>query len=394
MRSSNFDSDSAADPYDWDALARYLSGESSPEEANAVRAWLDARPERALLVTALRQSFDGLAADAAAEVDVDVDVDVEGALRKVHARIAESVNTPITPITSARPPQLHRFAERSAARRGARRWPVAGLVAAAAAVALVAIGVWRSNPHGAASSFAATMPAATYATAVGERDSVRLSDGSRVILGPSSTLAIASGYGATQRAVELHGEGYFDVVHDAARPFTVHTEAATIVDVGTTFTVRGDPSGTVRVAVTSGSVRLAHVTSGDSGIVLAAGDVGTLDPFGAATLARGEANGEDTAFTRGRLVFRDAPLARVAADVRRWYGIELRVGDSAIARRRLTATFDRETPEQAMAVIAAALGAVIERHGDTATAHAPPSRRSPNASRPAAADSAAAPHPR
>jgi ferric-dicitrate binding protein FerR (iron transport regulator) len=64
-------------------------------------------------------------------------------------------------------------------------------------------------------------------------------------------------------------------------------------------------------------------------------------------------------------MLRDAPLSQVATELRRWYGIELRVTDSATARRRLTATFAGESPEQAMAIIGAALGARIERRGDT-----------------------------
>jgi ferric-dicitrate binding protein FerR (iron transport regulator) len=203
MVPSDFDSTSVTDPYDWDALARYVSGESTPDEERAVRSWLDERPERARLIAALQQSIEGFAADA--------------------------------------------------------------------------------------------------------------SD----------------------------------------------------VDVGTTFTVRDDDGGRVRVAVTSGSVRLTGAAHSDSGVVLAAGDVATLGDASVAAVGRGAVREDETAFTRGRLVFRDAPLADVVVELRRWYGVELRVGDSAAARRRLTATFEGETPEQAMAIIGAALGARIERRGDT-----------------------------
>jgi ferric-dicitrate binding protein FerR (iron transport regulator) len=91
----------------------------------------------------------------------------------------------------------------------------------------------------------------------------------------------------------------------------------------------------------------------------------TLAGDAPAIVARGGATADDTAFTRGALVLRDAPLSQVATELRRWYGIELRLTDSATARRRLTATFAGESPEQAMAIIGAALGARIERRGDT-----------------------------
>src|ERR671932_802541 len=49
---------------------------------------------------------------------------------------------------------------------------------------------------------------------VGARDSVRLPDGSRVLLGPQSQLTVLGGYGGVGREVELRDEGHADVVHD------------------------------------------------------------------------------------------------------------------------------------------------------------------------------------
>lgn len=351
MMPSDFDSRPAADPYDWDTLARYVAGESTPTEAQAVRAWLAERPERARVVAALQQSIDGLAADA-------TDVDVERALEQVHARMRAPE---AAPSVVAPRPQL-RLVGQPVPRARAIRWPVVGSLAAA--LVLAAIGVSTARRRNAVTSAQPSL-AATYQTGVGERDTVRLRDGSSVVLGPSSRLDVGAGYGSTARTVALHGEGYFDVVHDPARPFTAHAGAATIVDVGTTFTVRDENGGVVRVAVTSGSVRLSSATRADSGVVLAAGDVATLGESTTPIVSRGAVGADETAFTHGRLVFRDAPLADVVVELRRWYGIELRVADSASARRRLTATFEGETPEQAMAIIGAALGVQVERRGDT-----------------------------
>lgn len=350
----DFDSDPMPDPYDWDALARYIAGESTPAEQRTVEAWLEARPERAQLVSALRASIDGLAVGTAD------DVDVEAALRRVHARMAEPAEIVVAMPSPARRARIDRVARGPVP--ASRRWRIVGSLAAAAAVVLTAIGIWNARRPAGVEAVATAM---RYSTAVGERDSVRLADGSRVILGPSSELAVAAGYGGAAREVELRGEAYFAVVHDAARPFTVHSGGATVVDVGTTFSVRDDADASVRVAVTSGSVRVSRASSADSGVVLGAGDMVTLAADAPANVARGAVSGDDTAFTRGALVLRDAPLSQVASELRRWYGIELRVSDSATARRRLTATFAGESPEQAMAIIGAALGARVERRGDT-----------------------------
>jgi len=364
MIPSDFDSTSAADAYDWDALARFISGECSPEEQRAVQAWLDARPERAELVAALRRSIDR-SIDAIA-IDASADIDVEGALRRVHARMAAPIETrEITPLPARRAQPL-RFTGRAARDAGPRSWRAIGALAAAAAVVVIAAGVWRARQR-AELATGPVVASASYTTAVGQRDAVRLADGTTVILGPSSRLDVAAGYGSPAREVALRGEGYFAVRHDAQHPFTVHAGEAKIVDVGTSFTVREDSGSGVRVAVTAGSVRVSRASGTDTGVVLAARDAATLSGATAPTVARNSVTGDDTAFTRGALVLRDASLAQVAAEVRRWYGLELRVTDGAIAHRRLTATFAGESPEEAMAIIGAALGGRVERRGDTVT---------------------------
>ena len=61
--------------------------------------------------------------------------------------------------------------------------------------------------------------------------------------------------GGGTREVELEGEAYFAVVHDAARPFAVRAHGAVATDVGTAFDVRAYPEDAgARIAVTEGAV--------------------------------------------------------------------------------------------------------------------------------------------
>jgi transmembrane sensor len=100
--------------------------------------------------------------------------------------------------------------------------------------------------------------------------------------------------------------------------------------------------------------------------VLQAGDRGGVSAAGEVRVERGAATDDDVAWTHGRLVFRDAPVPEVAAALRRWYGITLVVRDPVLARRHLTASFGTETAEEAVQVVAAALGGQLARRGDTA----------------------------
>ena len=337
---------------DWEALARYLAGESSATEAASMHRWLDAQPDRAELVAALDRSMNRLAYQTPHELDV------EAALRSVRAR-RDRPDVRVMP-NDARAPRRTFAPPRT-------RWTVLGLRAAAvlAAVAVGAGVLWQTTRDEGRRDSPAV--AQMYTTVVGERDSLRLPDGTRVVLGPGSRLAVDQGYGSAHREVGLRGEGYFDVQHGGAHPFTVRAGNGTVRDVGTAFAVHSDPGDGVRVVVTSGTVVLkAGNAPADSGVTLRQGDRGVLHAGGRVVAERGAATEEDLAWTRGQLVFRDAPLAQVRADLRRWYGIELEVADPSIAGKHVTTTFHGEPPQRVLGVLGLILGANVDQHGDTA----------------------------
>jgi transmembrane sensor len=242
-------------------------------------------------------------------------------------------------------------------------------VRAAAAVLVVAGAslLWRAarGPESDEVVARTAVAATRHVSSVGKLDSIRLADGSRVVLGPSSTLDVAGGFGGTVRTVTLQGDAYFDVVHDERVPFVVRTTHATMRDVGTRFTVHSDVDGGTRVAVTDGAVDMAAAQTGAAApVVLNAGDRAVAGASGV-RIERGTVTSEDLSWTRGVLVFRDAPLAEVTVGLRRWFGIELVATDSLIAARRLTATFDGGTVDEVGGVLAAALGGSVRRSGDT-----------------------------
>jgi transmembrane sensor len=254
------------------------------------------------------------------------------------------------------------------------RWSATWLRAAAVIAVLAGGGalIWRGTRGADRHAAAVAAVAQTFETGVGQRDSLRLADGTRVILGPGSRLAVDQGYGSTHREVGLRGEAYFDVQHGGAHPFTVRAGTARVRDVGTAFAVHTDPGDGVRVVVTSGAVRMrvGESPAADSGVLLRQGDRGVLTPGGQVVAQRGAATEDDLAWTRGRLVFRDATLAQVSADLRRWYGVELRVADSSLAGKHVNTMFEGEPAARVVDVIALILGADVEQRGDTAVLHA------------------------
>lgn len=330
---------------DWNAIARYLAGESSPEEASRVRQALSERPDGGRSIVALDELLRQSAALPPSPGEV------EAALASVLAR------------RDAPESRGH-----ATARPAGRAWS-RGVVRAAAIVVTVAaaLTLWRSvgrRSDSSASIHRATGGETRHETAVGRLDSLRLPDGTRVVLGPASELVLAPRYGSERRLVTLRGEALFHVAHDASHPFVVRTSSAEVRDVGTIFVVAHSEERT-RVSVVEGAVAIRPASTTVAEVVLQEGDRASVVTSGALDVERGVETSDDLAWTQSRLVLRDATIADAGRELRRWFGIELRVSDSAIAARRVTATFDASGGAGVERVLAAMLGSAARRMGDT-----------------------------
>jgi transmembrane sensor len=337
---------------EWETLARALEA----DDPAAVRAWAEAHPQHAAFADLVRDRV------AAPEPALPSPEATERALAAVRARLdappltvsrggaAAPVRRVPTPMLKPTP-SWHRW-----------RAPAA----VAAALAAVWVGVSRPGP-----SDVTVMESAAYATARGVTDTLALPDGSQVILGPDSRLQLAEGYGGGHRTVRLEGAAFFIVTHDAARPFAVQVAGAEVRDIGTAFSVKTDREGGVAVAVTEGVVELRAAgadgvpRTGATAVTLLAGDRGDVARDGRVAPARGVVDSAMVAWTRGQLVYRDAPLREVQADLRRWYGVDVQVTDSLLARRTLTASLPADSAAQVLRVVALALGADLLTRGDT-----------------------------
>jgi transmembrane sensor len=111
----------------------------------------------------------------------------------------------------------------------------------------------------------------------------------------------------------------------------------------------------------------ARETDGASQAVLRARDRATVNPGGLVQIERSVVSDDDLAWVQGRLVFRDAPLIQVGAELYRWYGVRLRVADSSLVNLHLTASFSGESVDRVLNVIALSLGARVDRQGNVAT---------------------------
>ena len=84
----------------------------------------------------------------------------------------------------------------------------------------------------------------TIATASGKQSTLVLNDGSRITLNENSKLIYPTNFNQEERSVTLLGEAYFEVIHDAKKPFLVHTGSYIVKDLGTKFDIHAYPNET------------------------------------------------------------------------------------------------------------------------------------------------------
>jgi len=312
------------------ALLRFLSGLASADEAERVRRWAASDPVHAAELERLKSAWELTAAPTLPA----------GSTKAIWQRIADRLPD-APPEPAVRPLRIMAFPE---TRR--RRTRIMAFLAAAAAVALIAmLGRWTRTP-----------PAMReVATKRGEREQLRLADGTRIVLGPATTLKIAG------RDVYLEGEGYFEVAHDSAHPFTVHTARGDARALGTRFSVRvyaEDPD--LEVVVRDGVVGVGAAR-------LRAGDVGSLDRDGRARIVHPTSVSTAFDWTQGVIHFDDVALGDAIPRLERQYDLVIHVASPDLARHRITATFTDQNLSEVLSGLAFLVDAHVRVDGRVVT---------------------------
>ncbi|TCM20898.1 FecR family protein [Novosphingobium sp. PhB165] len=262
------------------AIAWHLRlADASEEEWNEFTHWLEADERH----------------NDAYEAICDADHALEPAIGLARQEPAEAGEIPVAAVATGR------------GTAGRRRWMWPAM---AASFALVAVGSWAVMGR--------MGQEYTVSTAPGESRTLALSDGSRIALNGGTELVLSK---SDPRVAELKsGEAQFSIRHDAGSPFALTVGAQRIVDVGTVFNVRSSGRG-LQVEVAEGAVRFED---GVTRLRLNAGD--TLDASGDRLVEGTRAPADIGSWTRGKLVYREAPLVEVAGDITRARGIAIELG--------------------------------------------------------------------
>lgn len=193
----------------------------------------------------------------------------------------------------------------------------------------------------------------TYATAVGAQRLEQLADGSRVRLNTDSKLQVR--YSNGERHIRLlKGEAFFEVAHDATRPFVVEAGGVRVRALGTKFDVLRGPNS-VAVTLVQGRVEVrdksqARATTLMPGQGVAVSAKGVTPPR---TLDTADA----TDWTTGQLNFSGVPLRDAIAEMNRYTGRKIVLTTPAtVGDERVSGRFEAGDTDNFVAALGAVYG--------------------------------------
>lgn len=184
----------------------------------------------------------------------------------------------------------------------------------------------------------------------GIRSQILLPDGTKVWLNAESSIKFNIPFDQTQRDIALSGEAFFDVHKNPEVPFVVKSGNVAVSVLGTRFNFKAfDQENKVEVVLEEGKINLK--TSNDlpgQEVMMNPGERAVYDKTENLTHITNGKIDKYIAWHSGRLVFDDTPLPEVAAQLDRWYGIEVVLEGPQIENYKITTTFENESLNQVL----------------------------------------------
>jgi ferric-dicitrate binding protein FerR (iron transport regulator) len=154
--------------------------------------------------------------------------------------------------------------------------------------------------------------------------SLVLADGSKVWLNAASTLKYPTAFVGNERKVEVSGEAYFEVSHNAAMPFIVDKGETSVRVLGTHFNVNAyDDESSVNVTLLEGSVK---VVKGNEDILISPGQqaevFNNIVPSNPIEVHTADVD-ETMAWKNGLFSYKGADIETIMRQVSRWYNVDV-----------------------------------------------------------------------
>ena len=326
--------------YEW--IASYLAGELSPSQQLELEQWLQTDAQHQRLFDETKQLW-----EAAANYDHEVyEGDDKTAWQQFESKMdwQEKKSTPS--VQTAKVIPISPF----------KQW---SRIAAILLFAFVA-GWWLYQSNGNSQhnwQLVSTMD--------GQKKTVTLPDGSTVELNENSQLSYINNF-VNNRQLILRGEAFFDVVRDEAHPFSIESEKTMTTVLGTSFNIRAYPNEAfVEVYVATGKVSFSENLGHQTPLLLEKENTGTLNKKDWTLQKENTTQSNALAWKSKTLIFEDAPLQNVIADLNRCYGKPIVVQNDKLNNCRFKGTFEQAQLKEILQALEFALDITTEKQDET-----------------------------
>jgi transmembrane sensor len=206
----------------------------------------------------------------------------------------------------------------------------------------------------------------------GEHKVIQLPDGSKVILNAQSSIQIQKGFNDESRELFLRGEAFFDVAHNPAKPFIIHTQYIDVKVLGTVFNIKSYPGEKfTETSLLKGSVELTLKSEHNKKIILKPNEKVSIkynseDSIHSKpnvlkshlNISLGKIisipdNQKDSSvaeilWNKGSLVFDNMSFEEITYQLQQWYGVTISFKDETVKQYRFTGDFNDKTIVQVL----------------------------------------------
>ncbi|SKC11357.1 FecR family protein [Sphingobacterium nematocida] len=170
---------------------------------------------------------------------------------------------------------------------------------------------------------------------------ITLSDGSQVWMNAESQLRYPTNFSGASREVELIGEAYFEIKHNAKMPFKVHTKDQHVQVLGTGFNISSYPNAATNTTLSHGKVRVDTETQQrTASMILSPGEQAITK---AGTLLKQNADvAQVLAWKNGLFRFKKSSVEDITRELERWYDVKFVFQNKTIPMRQITGEIQRK----------------------------------------------------
>lgn len=275
-------------------LARYYSGEASPEEMECVENWSKLSSHNMEMFLGARFVW-----ERSLKLD-KLEFDTEKALSKVQGKLDFGQDRPVWSLVTIK--------------------KIAGIAAAILIPVIIFFSLYQKRSES-ETAYQVTVTS-------GEIRYVKLADGSEVWLNKNSRLQVPEKFTGNQFRLKLEGEAYFMVAKNPGRVFAVETAEAVVKVLGTAFNLKAtrDEKKSV-LSVTEGKVLCTSWVNEEK--IVEKGEEAVISPNSAIALNK-LANENFLSWKTKILRFRETPLGEVAKALGDFYNTSFVIEDSQL----------------------------------------------------------------